>query len=342
MAWNLSAGYDRNQSPLDASYSRATLRLNHTLRPTKSLTLTTSAAYARQESTSGKPGYGQVAPGANDLFPYARLADEAGNPLPLVRDYRQAYKDTAGGGRLLDWNYYPLTDYRHTPETSALQDVLLHAGLHYTWQHGLSAEVRYQHQRQHTEGRLLQDEDSYYARNLVNRYTQLDPATGTWHYRVPPGGILDVSGSLLASHNLRGQLNFDRTWKSHSLAVIAGTELRDTRTTGQASRLYGYDEEILTFGSVDHTTPYPDFVSGRTSFIPDRRDVDETLSRFVSQYANAAYTFREKYTLTASARRDASNLFGLHTNDLWNPLWSAGLGWDISRESFTRWASCLS
>src|SRR5690606_24696203 len=48
----------------------------------------------------------------------------------------------------------------------------------------------------------------------------------------------------------------------------------------------------------------------------------------------AAYTFKGKYTLSASGRRDAANIFGLNTNDKWKPLWSVGIGWDISKEKF--------
>src|SRR3546814_12012664 len=40
--------------------------------------------------------------------------------------------------------------------------------------------------------------------------------------------------------------------------------------------------------------------------------------------------------LSGSARRDASNLFGLNTNDKWNLLWSVGASWEISREPFYR------
>ena len=54
----------------------------------------------------------------------------------------------------------------------------------------------------------------------------------------------------------------------------------------------------------------------------------------LSLYANAAYTYDKKYTISGSVRRDASNLFGLKTNDQWNPFWSAGLAWNISNENF--------
>ena len=334
LAWSLSAGYDRNADALAAGYDRANLRFQNTLRPARGLSVSTSAYYTRSEAASGRPGYAQDGKAGTYLFPYARLADEAGNPLPLVRDYSQAYKDTAGGGRLLDWNLYPLEDFRHSRTTTSLQDLTANLGVDYSWRHGLSAAVKYQYERQQTDTRLLQDAGSYYARSLANFYTQRDPETGELTYAVPRGGILDQSHRLLASHNLRGQLNFDRTWARHALAVIAGTELRHARTTGDRSRLYGYDPGNLTFGNVDYTARYPNFIFGRSSFLPNPAEVDSRLTRYVSQYANAAYTLLDRYTLSVSGRRDASNLFGLRTNDLWNPLWSSGLGWELSKEGF--------
>src|SRR5690606_20336514 len=39
---------------------------------------------------------------------------------------------------------------------------------------------------------------------------------------------------------------------------------------------------------------------------------------------------------TASVRRDASNIFGVSTNNRWLPLWSMGIAWNISEEPFLR------
>src|SRR5690606_28275798 len=44
--------------------------------------------------------------------------------------------------------------------------------------------------------------------------------------------------------------------------------------------------------------------------------------------------YNARYTVSASARRDASNLFGVETNDKWKPLWSIGGSWDVHNESF--------
>ncbi|PRY09807.1 TonB-linked SusC/RagA family outer membrane protein [Pontibacter ummariensis] len=334
LAWSLSAGYDRNVDQLAAQYDRLNLRFQTTIRPAKGLTVTTGAYYTQSERTGGKPGYGEIGQANYYIYPYARFANENGSPLPVARDYSQSYKDTAGGGNLLDWNLYPLEDHKHVQDTRDVQDVLANLGVTYRWKHGLSAEVKYQYERQQSARRLLQDEGSYYTRNLINRYTLLDPETGAYKYTIPRGAILDRTQSLLESQNLRGQLNFDRNWDRHILSVIAGAEVRSALTVGYTSRLYGYRPDNLTFGSVDYTIPYPDLVTGAERYIPNMADEDEVLNRFVSQYANAAYTYGGRYTLSASARRDASNLFGLRTNDLWTPLWSTGLAWDVSREPF--------
>jgi hypothetical protein len=68
--------------------------------------------------------------------------------------------------------------------------------------------------------------------------------------------------------------------------------------------------------------------------IPSGLSFSERLNHFVSSYANSAYTYAGKYTVSASLRKDASNLFGVHTNDKWNLLWSAGASWDLSAEHF--------
>ncbi len=44
--------------------------------------------------------------------------------------------------------------------------------------------------------------------------------------------------------------------------------------------------------------------------------------------------YDKKYVLNFSARRDGANIFGVKINDKITPLWSMGLGWNISNESF--------
>ncbi|MEJ8802138.1 SusC/RagA family TonB-linked outer membrane protein [Pontibacter sp. H249] len=332
--WRLSGGYDRNLSVLDAGYNRLNLAMQHTLRPLKNLELTSGLRYTQSQSTSGRPAYGDITSQSGNLYPYARFADDNGKPLPLPRDFRQSWKETAGDGKLLDWNYYPLTEHLHNHSTDNLQDLVGHGSLRYTLPLGLEASVRYQYQRQQAQGERLQDPESYGARSIVNRYTQINPNTGALTYIVPKGGILDLSHDLVEAHNARGQLNFDKTTGEHTFVALAGGEVRHTRTTGNNNRRYGYDPDLLTFGQVDYVNLYPSIVNGSLSNIPDNSGQYARLTRFISVFGNAAYTYKHRYTLTGSARQDASNLFGVKANDRWKPLWSAGMGWELSREPF--------
>jgi hypothetical protein len=269
------------------------------------------------------------------LWPYAKFADANGNPVSLTKDYRSTYIDTAGGGHLLDWKYYPLEDYKHSVSTSQNQDILLNLGLKYTLLNGLDFDVKYQYEKQSDNGRTLNDLESYYTRDMINRYSQVDYSTGTVTYGIPKGGILDLSNSTLTSYGIRGQLNYNKVWGDHVISAIGGGEVRQNRTTSSTNRLYGYDDNKLTFGYVDYFNPsYIDFISGSTTPAPNNDDINELVNRFVSYYGNIAYTYQEKYTISGSTRRDASNLFGVTTNDKWKPLWSAGISWDVSKERF--------
>lgn len=56
--------------------------------------------------------------------------------------------------------------------------------------------------------------------------------------------------------------------------------------------------------------------------------------RYTAFFANAAYTYKEKYTLRLSGRYDGSNLLGKEATARWLPTWNVSGSWNISDESF--------
>src|SRR5690606_39097841 len=64
---------------------------------------------------------------------------------------------------------------------------------------------------------------------------------------------------------------------------------------------------------------------------------------FLSYYGNASYTYRSRYTFSASGRIDHTNFFGLNTNQRAVPLYSLGASWSLSNEPFYHidWLSYL-
>jgi TonB-linked SusC/RagA family outer membrane protein len=335
-----SAGDDHNLGNMLANQDdRLTLRSANTFRVMKHLELSTALTYTLSHMAAGNTtapyGYGQVIPaGKSTLYPYAQLADAQGNLLPIAKDYRLGYTDTAGQGKLLNWNYNPIQEARLADNKTQASDILLNLGLKYDLTPDLNAEVKYQYENSGSAGRQYNSPDSYYSRNLINRFTQISSA-GVVNI-IPPGGILDLSDGELEASKIRGQLNYNHTWKQqHQLVAIAGIEVSQTRSTANSNRTYGYNSDILTFSNVDYVNPYPIYgnLSG-PDYIPANTSFSDMTNRFVSYYANAAYTYEQRYTLSASARRDESNLFGVHTNQKGVPLWSSGLSWNLSDESF--------
>lgn len=332
--WNFSAGYDGNTSALSANSSRLNLSSVNTVRLYKSLILDAGLCFTLAESAGGKAGYNDLANSANITYPYLSLADAGGNALPIAKNYSLSYLNGLNNPALSDWKYYPLTDYQQNELKQKTQDVLANFGLSMTVVKGLQASVRYQYEQQRAESRNIYGANSFTVRNLVNSFTQVN-ATGAATYKVPQGAILDQTESVLSAQNLRGQLSYSHTWGLHAINILTGAELNENKTRGRGNRTFGYNDENLGFSYPDLSATYPNFVTGTLGYIDDGpTDFQALLNRFVSVYGNAAYTYKGRYTLSGSVRKDASNLFGLNANDKWKPLWSVGLGWDIAAESF--------
>ncbi|QXV66843.1 SusC/RagA family TonB-linked outer membrane protein [Mucilaginibacter sp. 21P] len=332
-SWQLSGGYDKNIDNLRAAYDRVSLRTSHTLQ-FKDLQLNMGLTYTKSNANTGAPAYGQVQYGYGSLYPYAQFADAGGNSLPIVRDHRSSYIDTAGRGKLLDWRYYPLEEYQHTRTGTGLQDLVANIAASYKLPFGLSADLRYQYERQQTDGRTLYDQQSYYTRDLINLFSQINPANGQVIRPLPLGGILDLSVGTLTAHNFRSQLNFRNHWGKHEVNALGGFEVREIASGSNSNRQYGYNDDNLSYANVDLVGTYPTYITGYAINIPDNRANAARNNRYVSTFANAAYSYDKRYTFSVSARRDASNLFGANTNDKWMPLGSAGLGWNVFNEKF--------
>jgi TonB-linked SusC/RagA family outer membrane protein len=330
MSWSASGGYDHNIGSLSETYERLTARLENSFRPMRQLKISTALYFTRSNTASGKQGYTTQ----SYMYPYSRLTADDGSPLPVAREYRKTYLDTLGGGKLLDWNYYPSEDYKHSYSGAVATSLLATAGLQYQLTKGFSIDLKYQYESGQGQTSLVRDEQSFEARYYVNLYSQLNRQTGVVTYNVPRGGILDRDNNLLRSENARAQLNYNKTAGLHQLTALLGTELRQVLSSGESYRTYGYSPETITGVITDYKNSFPIITTGDLYSIPSENSFEKTRHRFVSFFANAAYTYNKKYSLTLSGRRDASNLFGAATNDKWTPLWSAGAGWDLAKEKF--------
>lgn len=335
----ISGGLDRNLESLDAnSNTRVTFNAANTFSLVKSrLQLTTGIYYTQNNREVRNTGLSQLGNSAwGGVYPYARLKDDQGNPASILKTYRSSFIENVPTQGLLSWQFSPLQEMQEINNTSRQTDYRINTKAKYNLLPALSVELLYQYGRTNENGNYHRSVDSYYARNEINRFTRANP-DGSLSYGVPVGGILDVDNRTISSHNIRGQFNFSKHFNNlHQIDALAGSELRAQKLKGYSYRLYGYNEENATFLPVDYMGSYPLFYSttGASSTIPNSDDVAETTDRFLSWYANAAYTYNRRYTLSLSGRLDQSNLFGVNTNQKGVPLYSAGVAWNVSEEDF--------
>lgn len=334
MNYLFAVGYDKNISNLVGNeQDRVTIRSQNNLRPVKNLEVQFGTVITMAGAQNNSLGAAIFADGGKgNLYPYARLADENGKALATEKLYRMAFRDTAGNGKLLPWTYKPLDELELADKQNHLTDLVLNAGAKYNFTSWLSAEVKYQLEKAYSNGRVYNSPQSFITRNRINEYT---PPGGSYtSSAVPFGGILDKTTGQLTSHSGRAQINVNKSFGTiHSIDGILGTEIRQTHSVSDRAFLYGYDDHLATYKNTDLLNVYPTYF-GSSGNIPGELITKDKMNRFVSFYGNASYTLKSRYALSASARRDASNLFGTSTNNKWKPLWSVGSSWKLSGEDF--------
>ncbi|MEB2778614.1 SusC/RagA family TonB-linked outer membrane protein [Algoriphagus sp. D3-2-R+10] len=341
--YRAALGYDGLRLPVVGNFSdRFTLQLKHDLRLLQGRLGFQAAFYGihgRETDQNAGPEdlYFSSTLG---MYPYAQLADENGNPLQLNRQFNSGLKRRAQEEGLLDWGYYPLEEIGRSPSTGTKDDWRLNLGSDFLILPGLKINGLYQFWKNNFHSDTHYSQESYYTRELINLYTGLDE-NGNRIMPVPQGGILDRSSRASTSHSGRVQLNYGKKWGGKwDLDALGGTEVKTLNWESASNRLYGYDEERATTVPVDYTNRFPQYnYPGYTYTIPSREGLGAGTDRFFSLFGNASLGYDDRYMVTLSARKDASNLFGVDANQRAVPLWSAGLGWTLSEEDFYQWAA---
>jgi TonB-linked SusC/RagA family outer membrane protein len=336
-----SVGYDQsvnNGSSKGISNNRYTIDFSNTFHPIRNLELGATLNYTQDKNYNNGLSYGQFMPTGNDVTPYTMLADAQGNPLAIPYGNRLAFQDTAKAPGLMDWHYRPLAEEKYYNNIQESYHTRLAGTAKYTLLPGLSVSANYQYEKILSPNHNDQSDSLYSVRNTINTYTIPDPTTGRADYQVPIGDIYTFSTANTTIWGVRGQLNFNRSFGDHRIDALAGIERRQNSTSSNAGTLYGYDPVLGIGKGVNSGTTVTQYF-GYSSSIGAPTSVSGSLYRYGSYFANAAYTYKERYILSGSARADQSNFFGVKANQRIQPLWSGGLAWDISKEKFykLRW-----
>ncbi|MFD2904436.1 SusC/RagA family TonB-linked outer membrane protein [Sphingobacterium anhuiense] len=328
-AWLSSIGYDKEVGSTKSRSERITYKLNNSFKIRKNILFTTDVNLIHFKTSAEMPAYGEVKQSTYELYPYAVFADENGVALRIAQR-NNTYIDQKGEeGLLLDWNYYPLTDHRHRINQRQQWILNWNTGLKYDFSKSLSIDLKYNLVLDRSDTKNLRNLDSYFSRNLINAFTEIDRSNGSVSYHVPKGGVLDQSGARQTAHNARLQMNFNHKIDVHTISGILGFEGRMNKGYGESSLFYGYNPATLSFANVDYISRFPDMVTGALNNIPSGQFLTQTDVRYASVFANAVYSYHDRINISGSVRRDATNLFGLSTNDKWNLLWSIGGSWKV-------------
>ena len=325
----VSAGHDRHTGSLTGQHGwRNTLRAHRQVQFRRRLQLRVGInASTRLEQHGRNDGTASHTLTEQDVYPYARLADDQGNPLPVYLFHRQSFTDAASANGLLDWQYRPLesihdeTLFHRTDHW--LGTVSTSYRIHSHWE----AAVHYQHERQLTRITDHYAAGSYYVRHLVNEFTQTDKAGEVAFRPIPVGDIEDQQRGTLHARQARAIMHYNRRWEHHQLSAQAGAEIRYISQHQTSERRYD-NPSGDAIANLDTATAYPLYSRrGTQQRISHPHFQLQLADRFRSVFLLADYRYRDQLLLSGSIRADRAGLYGPQASQSGAPFWSIGAGW---------------
>lgn len=331
----ITANYTRNKlSQINNDNGRFQLSVRTNLNLSKRLSLELQTDYLEERKNAAP------VPDINSIYPYEHLQDDAGNPMPIFSQSRinPYYSDVLVTKGLLNQLYYPLIDVEEINDKTKTINSRSSANFIYKLGRGFNLRFGGVYENSQSDIRHYASEKSSQARQYVNSYVQQD-ASGNLIFNIPQGGFLQQQTAGTSSYTLRAQLNYDKYLsKDHSLNGIIGAEVRGVTDKMSSAAYFGYNDQTLMQQPVNFSSIATGFLSPFVSML--RIDYNQLFNqqyadnRYISGYSNIVYSFRNTYSLTASARIDQSNLFGTNPKYRYKPLWSVGAAWNIHKEDF--------
>lgn len=244
-----------------------------------------------------------------------------------------------------DWGYNPIQEMRGKDHTTKTLNARIQAGLNFKIAQGINFESKFQYEILNTDTKQIWDESTYKVRTTINMAATSDKTpTGAVTPNLPKGSMMDQNRSYTNAYNWRNQFNLDRTFaERHHVSFIAGMEISNrVYETVKNPTTYGYDDETLSVGKFLGTTfKYKNYLNSNSTFSNYVNSFTYNQDRFFSAYGNVAYTYDGKYTVSGSARTDASNLITDDPKYRYSPFWSVGAKWNVTKEEFMQRADWL-
>ena len=133
------------------------------------------------------------------------------------------------------------------------------------------------------------------------------------------------------SYVARGHFLYNDTYRDiHTLNVLAGAEIRGSKSNTIFTKRYNYDPQT-------GTTSLPVISGPQDEWVKEVERLNGEYfseSRYASFYASADYYLDDRYVFNASFRTDGSSNFG--SDRQFNPTWSAGAAWHFAQEKWLK------
>ena len=206
--------------------------------------------------------------------------------------------------------------------------------------------TQFQYEFGNFQRKQISEKETYAVRNKINNFaSSIDGSTAI--FNLPYGDIYTHETNNQRSYNFRNQIDFNKTFAgTHDVTAIAGMEMRHNKTRYESSTLYGYDDDLNQWTAVDQNAiqSFSNAIFSRPWISnSDFSNINELTNCFISFYANAAYSFDNRYMINGSIRTDRTNLYGTSSEYQGKPIWSVGAAWRIDQESFMKvsWINML-
>ncbi len=332
--WNFyaAAGFNKERQDVIGNENwRMNFMVNNDIKFGKAVTLQIGLKgnYYKQENN----GMDVISTG---IRPYIKMLDEEGNYVNEYYGTQQSVKDDLVSKGYLDWSYNRLQERRMNDNTTKGNNLSANVNLTVDLFDGLNLTTGFVYETGTDKGEIYYPVESYYARNMINRFTFYDVGSGAMTNYIPKGGVLNTNNSWLYNWTWRGSAAYNKTIKDFSFSVSAGLEFSCFHTQNAIDWYYGYDPQTLVTFAIDQSTLQSGIIGYDNKFVslydaPSRSDVED---RYASFFAIGNVTYKEKYDLFGSYRLDKTNLFGRSSQYRDNPAYSIGGKWTISSEPF--------
>lgn len=276
---------------------------------------------------------------ALNVSPYQQLLDANGNKIYYTTADYNNYNTTASSQPLSGLLVNHLDELGKDSKNTTQQNTRYYVNMNVKVIPGLTLTPQFQYENNTLNSSAYSEADSYIMRYLKSIYTSLLPANG---------GKLATTNTKGDYWTARGQAEYQRSFGKHAIDIIGGTEFRQTRIKGTGGLLLGYDDQLQSQSTTSVSFPALNAYKATTAFKPGFNTssvyntylsgpfavIPETVHRFNSNYANATYTYDNRYNVFGSYRVDYADVFGLDERFRGKPLWSTGIGWNMHNESF--------